>query len=185
MARRARGSSRSPAPSGRRSRAGVPCRSRAPRGSQSRTRNSVPGRWRGVSNYFVPRLVGCRRDVLLALPLSMWLICSLPIFSNLASSWPRLGFDFPARLCLEVDCRFVGMCASRSLFCSKKLTRNVQPSHSGSSRRKPKTTVLSFPRSFGPHPQLFWHNTPLRALSLSALPTEYGYEPTLVADPAA
>ena len=65
---------------------------------------------------------GLPRDVLLALPLSIWLICSLPVFSNLASSWPRLGFDFPARLCLEVDCRFVGMCASRSSFCSKKLT---------------------------------------------------------------
>ena len=51
--------------------------------------------------------------------------------------------------------------------------------------KETKTSVLSFPRSFGPHPQLFWHKTPLRALSLLALPTEYGYEPTLVADPAA
>ena len=83
---------------------------------------AVPLSRRGASNYLVPRLVGCRRDVLLALPLCIWLICSLPVFSNLASSWPRLGFDFPARLGLEVDCRFVGMCASRSSFCSKKLT---------------------------------------------------------------
>ena len=56
------------------------------------------------------------------LPRSIWLISSFPVFSNLASSWPRLGFDFPARLCLEVDCCFVGMCASRSSFCSKKPT---------------------------------------------------------------
>ena len=44
--RRVRCFSRSPAPSGRRWRAGDPCHSRVLRGFRSRTRNSAPRRWR-------------------------------------------------------------------------------------------------------------------------------------------
>ena len=35
------------------------------------------------------------------------------------------------------------------------ITVAYKPSHSGSPRRKTKTSVLSFPRSFGPHPNFF------------------------------
>jgi hypothetical protein len=45
--------------------------------------------WQGSSNLFSATFGGLLLSVLLASPPSIWLICSLPVFSNSASFWPR------------------------------------------------------------------------------------------------
>jgi hypothetical protein len=57
--------------------------------------------------------------------------------------------------------------------------------HSRSPRRRTKTSVLSFQSSFGHSSPAFSAQDAATGVTLVALPTECGYEPTLVADPAA